>query len=111
MKFILHEIPMGKIYLVLDKAKVHHAILIQKFLKRHARLKFMYLLAYSAQLNQIERFWAYLRQQKTHNAFYPQFDEFESAIQTFIGQFTHPQGIIKSVCGYFEKKSETVTAI
>ena len=111
IEYLLHEIPTGKIYLVLDNAKVHHAILVQNFLQLHSRLKFLYLPPYSAQLNPIERFWEYLRQQKTHNAFYPKYEEFETTIQTFIEKFTKPQGIIKSVCGYYEQECQMVTAI
>jgi putative transposase len=99
---LLKKYPTGKIYVVLDNARVHHAKLVQKYVQENQRLALMFLPPYSAELNPIERFWEYLRREKTHNAFYPKYDEFEAAITQFIGKFDTSQGIIKSVCGFYE---------
>jgi transposase len=108
LESLLKKYPTGKIYVVLDNARVHHAKVVQKYVIEEKRLALMFLPPYSAELNPIERFWEYLRHEKTHNAFYPKYDEFEASIKQFIEKFDAPQGIIKSVCGFYENELETM---
>jgi len=107
LESLLCNNPTGKIYIVLDNARVHHANIVKDFVHAHSRLHLMFLPPYSAKLNPIERFWAYLRQKKTHNAFYPEYDEFETEIKQFVEKFESPQGILKDLCGYYEPELST----
>ena len=57
----LREYPTGKIMMVLDNARIHHAKLIQPFLKENAgRLALIFLPPYSPQLNLMEGVWMWL---------------------------------------------------
>ena len=91
LESLLRNNPTGKIYIVLDNARVHHANIVKDFVHAHSRLHLIFLPPYSAKLNPIERFWAYLRQKKTHNAYYPKYDEFETEIKQFVEKFESPQ--------------------
>jgi len=54
LKKVLTLYPDGKIVMVLDNSKVHHAILLEGFLKANPRLTLMFLPPYSPKLNLIE---------------------------------------------------------
>jgi len=48
----------GKIYMVLDNVRYHHAKLLTPFLERHKdKLQMIFLPAYSPDLNPVERVW------------------------------------------------------
>lgn len=55
IKVVLDKYPTGKIVMILDNAKIHHAKLIQPFLNEMKdRLELMFLPPYSPNLNLIE---------------------------------------------------------
>ena len=56
-----------KIIMILDNARFHHAKLLKPFLQNHHKPHFIYLPAYSPDLNPIERVWWYMRKKITHN--------------------------------------------
>lgn len=52
---VLEQYPTGKIVMILDNARIHHAKLIQPFLEENKqRLTFVFLPPYSPQFNLIE---------------------------------------------------------
>ncbi|MBG9987359.1 transposase, partial [Facklamia sp. DSM 111018] len=54
LQLVLERYPTGKIVMILDNARIHHAKLIQPFLKEHEdRLELVFLPPYSPQLNLI----------------------------------------------------------
>ena len=56
------EYPIGKIVIVLDNARIHHAKLLQPFLEQmKKRLSLVFLPPYSPQLNLVEGLWKWLR--------------------------------------------------
>jgi transposase len=58
LKATLKQYPEGKIVMILDNAKIHHAKLVQAFLnKMKDRIELMFLPPYSPKLNLIERLW------------------------------------------------------
>ena len=66
----LREYPTGKIVMVLDNARIHHAKLIQPFLKENAgRLALIFLPPYSPQLNLMEGVWKWLKESVINNVF------------------------------------------
>jgi putative transposase len=100
---LLSHYPTERIYLIIDNARVHHAKIVQEFVNYiQSRLRLIFLPPYSADLNPIERFWEYLRQEKTHNTFYATFPEFETNITQFIGKFQGSCGIIKNLCNFYD---------
>ena len=58
LKVVLSRYPKGKIVMILDNARIHHAKLIQPFLEKvKNRLELMFLPPYSPEFNLIEGLW------------------------------------------------------
>lgn len=71
LKNVLIRYPVGKIVMVLDNARIHHAKLIQPFLeKQKERLELLFLPPYSPTLNPIEGLWKWLKMSVVYNVFY-----------------------------------------
>lgn len=73
----------GKVYVILDNARHHHARLVKNWRLHHPRFKFLFLPAYSPNLNLIERLWRFFHQQITWNHYFETFEEFKSTTLTF----------------------------
>jgi transposase len=73
----------GKVYVVLDNAKHHHALIVRRWRLHHPRFKFLFLPPYSPNLNLIERLWRFFHQQVTWNHYFETFEEFKSTTLTF----------------------------
>lgn len=74
----------GKIVMILDNSRIHHAKLIQPFLQDTPRLKLVFLPPYSPQLNLIEGLWKWLKSDIINNAFYSTAKEINAAVKKFI---------------------------
>lgn len=70
LKRVLQTNPEGKIVMILDNARIHHANHIQSFLKEHPRLTFVFLPPYSPELNMVEGLWKWLRSDVINNVFF-----------------------------------------
>lgn len=73
--FFLEQVPIhypnGKIVMILDNSRIHHAKLIQPFLFAHQeRLQLVFLPLHSPQLNLIEGLWKWLKEAVIHNVFF-----------------------------------------
>jgi transposase len=92
--------PEGKIVMVLDNARAHHAKLLGPFLKeQHGRLKLEFLPPYSPELNIVEGLWKWLKSDVVNNVFYHTVDEIRKNVQTFMEQIMkNPQKIIDRLC-------------
>ena len=97
---MLKEYPSGKVVLILDNARIHHAKIIQPFLDEHKnRLQLVFLPPYSPELNLIEGLWKWLKQSVIHIVFYKNVNEIKKAIQRFIQYMNeHPSGGIQRLC-------------
>ncbi len=85
LKNVLVQYPTGKIVLILDNARIHHAKLIQPFLeKRKDRLTLMFLPPYSPKLNMIEELWGWLKQSVIYNDFFQTVFQIKKAVQGFV---------------------------
>jgi len=73
----------GKVYLILDNAKYHHARLVRNWVLNHPRFTLMYLPAYSPNLNLIERLWRFFHQKVTNNRYFETFKEFKTETLRF----------------------------
>lgn len=68
---ILSLYPTGKIVMILDNARIHHAKLLQPFLDDNShRLELVFLPPYSLKLNLIEGLWGWLKSEIINNVFY-----------------------------------------
>lgn len=97
---VLKEYPSGKIVLILDNARIHHAKVIQPFLNEHKnRLRLVFLPPYSPELNLIEGLWKWLKQSVIHNVFYKNINEIRNAVQGFIQHINErPSEVIQRLC-------------
>jgi len=91
--------PIGKIVMVLDNSKVHHAILLNDFLKNNPRLTLMFLPPYSPQLNIIEGLWGWLKDTCINNVFFAKFYQIRLVVRKFIAMVnTNPAQTIDRLC-------------
>lgn len=73
---VLKEYPNGKVVLILDNVRIHHAKIIQPYLDEHKnRLQLVFLPPYSPELNLIEGLWRWLKPSVIHNVFYKNVNE------------------------------------
>lgn len=100
LKNVLKPYPSGKIVVVLDNAKTHHAKLLKEFLVQNSeRLELMFLPPYSPNLNRIEPFWKWLKDAVINNVFFHTKEEIRDAVQVFIQWAnTIPWTVIDRLC-------------
>lgn len=89
----------GKIYMILDNVKFHHAKALKSFLDIHKdKLELMFLPAYSPDFNPIERVWWYMRKKITNNRYV---DTLDNRMKEFWKMFSHyqkPNQFIVNLC-------------
>ncbi len=83
LEAIKNKQKQGKVYLILDNAKYHHAKLVRNWVLNHPRFTLMYLPAYSPNLNLIERLWRFFHQKVTNNRYFETFKEFKQETLQF----------------------------
>lgn len=85
LKATLKQYPEGKIVMILDNAKIHHAKLVQPFLnKMKDRIELMFLPPYSPELNLIEGVCGWLKSLVINNVFFQTLSKVSIAVQNFI---------------------------
>ena len=73
-----------RIYVIVDNARYHHARVVRQWLERpDCRITLVFLPAYAPHLNAIERLWAVMHREVTHNRFHPNFGHFVDAVFDF----------------------------
>ena len=96
---VLALYPKGKIVMVLDNSKVHHAIIVQDFLKENKRLELMFLPPYSPKLNLIEGLWGWLKDTCINNVFFSKVYEIALAVRKFVRNINaEPMVVIDRLC-------------
>jgi transposase len=100
LKTILLKYPTGKIVMVLDNARIHHAKLLQDILQENKdRLELVFLPPYSPELNLIEGLWGWIKSSVINNAFYPTLSRVRVAVQNFISHINKvPTQTIDRLC-------------
>ena len=85
LKNVLKRYPLGKIVLILDNARIHHAKLLEPFLQEHKdRLELVFLPPYSPKLNLIEGLWGWLKSDVINNVFFASVKQIREAVNGFI---------------------------
>lgn len=92
-QFLIHLInntPLpGKIYIVLDNARAHHAKVLTLFLESMAdRLELVFLPPYSPDLNPIELLWRDMKREVNTNMYYETLDDLRMAWLTYINEIS-----------------------
>lgn len=97
---VVAKYPEGKTVLILDNARIHHAKLLQTFLKEHeAHLELMFLPPYSPQLNIVEGLWGWMKQSVIYNVFFSKTSEIQCAVKTFMDEISKdPMKIVDRLC-------------
>lgn len=99
LKEVVALYPEGKIVMILDNSRIHHAKLLKDFLGDTPRLRLVFLPPYSPELNLIEGLWKWLKNSVINNTFYPTVNEIKSAVRDFINYInTCPQKVIDRLC-------------
>lgn len=82
-KRLIKKHETGKIYLILDNASHHHSKTVTHWLRKHRRLKTVFLPPYSPNLNLIERLWRFFHMKVTNNHYFETYDEFRKSSLRF----------------------------
>ena len=103
LQFLKNELSQyqdGKIVIILDNAKIHHAKLLREFLaENREHLELVFLPPYSPNLNKIEELWGWLKDSVINNVFFHSREEIQKAVQKFIDWITTvPQMVIDRLC-------------
>lgn len=76
--------PGRPMYLVLDNASIHHAKLVQEWLKEHPHVHLLFLPAYSGhRCNPIEKVWWHLKQHVATNRLHGSIDALVAAVDQY----------------------------
>ena len=96
---ILELYPRGKIVMILDNSKVHHAKLLKEFLASNPRLTLKFLPPYSPKLNVIEGLWKWLKDTCINNVFFSKFYQVRIVVRKFISMVnSDPMQTIDRLC-------------
>lgn len=82
----------SEIYLISDNARYYRNKELQEFLRKHQKIKWIFLPPYSPNLNLIERLWRFMKRQVVHGYYYDTFSNYTSAIKDFFNDIkSHKQ--------------------
>ncbi len=81
---LLTAYPHGKMALILDNSRIHHATGLQPFLEKHPRLHLVFLPPYSPNLNPVEGLWLWLKSDVINNVFFEKFYKIKLHVSQFM---------------------------
>ena len=89
----------GKVIIVLDNVRYHHAKMLKPFLMNNReKLELIFLPPYSPDLNPIERVWWFMRKHITHNRTFDSLKIRKIHFWKFMSQYQKPNVTIKKIC-------------
>lgn len=89
----------GKIHLILDNVRYHHAKILKPFLEKNKqKIELMFLPAYSPDLNPIERVWWYMRKKITNNRYTKTLKERMIEFWKMFSHYQKPNAQIVQLC-------------
>ncbi len=99
LESVLQAYPLGKIVMILDNGRIHHAAQVQAFLQGNPRLQFVFLPKYSPNLNLVEGLWKWLKSDVVHNVFYKKFYHIRINVAAFMKRVnSQPMNVIDRLC-------------
>lgn len=84
LAMLLESYPTGKIVLILDNSRIHHARALQSFLQKHRCLELVFLPPYSPDLNLMEGVWKWLKSDIINNVFFKKFYQIRLHVTKFM---------------------------
>jgi transposase len=102
--FLRHILSQTTKHLILiqDGAKYHTSKATRAFFETHRdRLTVYQLPSYSPDYNPIEFLWKKMKQQTTHNQYFPQFEALASSVENALAYFARQVEEIKSLMGLY----------
>lgn len=90
----------GKNVVILDNARIHHAKILQPFLKENEdHLQLMFLPPYSPNLNLIEGLWKWMKERVVYNVFYKTVPEIRKNVNAFLDEINaNQEAVIQRLC-------------
>ena len=86
--------------MVLDNARYHHAKLLKPLLEKHrTHLELLFLPLYSPQLAPVERVWKLARRLATHNRYFADLEELQTAVESCLNAWRKPNSVLRRLCG------------
>lgn len=90
-----------RVIVVLDNAKYHHAKLHKIWRGHNAHcFLFLFLPAYSPNLNMIERVWKLTRRKSIHNRYFLSIDEVAEAVESQFKKWNKPNMTLTKLCAF-----------
>jgi len=83
--------------LVLDNAKYFKAKIVRLWLKEHSKLNLFFLPPYSPNLNLIERFWNFVKNNLVKNKYYREYKVFRAKVFQFLNNIDEYRNELKSL--------------
>lgn len=83
LQTVLKQYPRGVIVCILDNVRFHHSKVTRQFLKKHPRIKLLFIPPYQPKLNPQEMVWKIMRRNVTHNRYYKTFAAEQRAATRF----------------------------
>ena len=88
-----------RILVILDNASWHKkAVRLMNIDADFARVEFLFLPAYSPELNPIERVWRITRRERTHNRFFVNLNDLKMVLTSYFEKLRAPNEKLKSLC-------------
>lgn len=85
LRYVLSQYDNEHIVMILDNARIHHAKLLQPFLKENEeRLTLLFLPPYSQNLNAVERVWGWLKKSVMANRFHATRKDIRKSVLSFL---------------------------
>jgi len=105
LRRLMAQYPREKLHIVVDNASPHWAMKTRECVAALApHLELIFLPPYSPKLNPIEKFWALLRRQVTHNTHFSSFVRFRLDVARFLFRFMKPMKRIENLCRIYYRK-------
>jgi transposase len=96
-----------RIHVFLDNARYHHAEMVQQWLEKpDCRIELHFIPTYCPHLDPIERLWGLMHKHVTHNRCYAKFNDFCSAVLTFLRD-----DVPKNWCTYCDSVTDNFRVI
>lgn len=90
-----------RVIVVQDNAKYHHALLHKEWREQNAHdFSFLFLPAYSPNLNTIERVWKLTRRRCIHNRYFFSIDEVAQIVESQFSKWHKPNLTLAKLCAF-----------